>query len=82
MASTSALTIHCFYSCKSCGLVKTPVDVPARGEENVVEWLEQIAMRALAADHRQKSPTCHPKSLADVMIPMTGTSKVGGPVEN
>jgi len=81
MASTEP-TIRCFYSCTSCGLVKTPVDVPARGEENVVEWLEHIATPALAVDHRAKSPACRPKSLSNVIIPMTGTSKVGGPVEN
>ena len=73
------LTIQCFYSCPECGLVKVAVEVQARGDEDVVEWLEGVAIVAMGADHRRRSPACRPGGLRDIMIPVTGAEKIGGP---
>jgi hypothetical protein len=72
------LTIRCFYSCALCGLKKVPVDVPARGDEDVCDWME-VTIRLVGQDHAFRAPGCHPKTLTDLMIPMTGTDRVGGP---
>ena len=71
-------TISVLYSCHQCGLKKIAVAVPARTDEDVVVWVETIMGRRLAGDHAQRSPHCHPDTLDEVMIPMTGTDRVGG----
>lgn len=73
-----ALTIQCFYSCPKCGLQKVAVDVRARQAEGLADWWDTLLL-ALADDHRRRSPGCHPKTLTNVMIPMTGTEQVGKP---
>ena len=72
------MTIRCLYTCEGCGLSNVACDVPARVEEDVVVWME-ATIRALSRDHARRSPTCHPKSLQEVKIPVTGAEKVGGP---
>lgn len=71
--------ITCKYSCHLCGINKVEVDVPARGDEDILQWMDVLAAR-LSADHRERSPHCRPITLSDVMIPITGTNKVGGPM--
>lgn len=68
------------YSCGLCGLLNVPALVPAREEEDVVVWFEATLIPTLSADHRHRSPTCHPDSLQSITIPLTGTERVGGPV--
>jgi hypothetical protein len=75
------LTIKVLYSCHECGLNRVSVDVPARGEEHVVEWMESTG-KHLSNDHANRSPECHPETLSDVMIPITGTDRVGGATIN
>lgn len=75
------LTVRVQYSCPLCGLFKVHCDVPARGDEDVLVWMEQT-IAALSHDHHARSPQCHPGELKDVMIPMTGTDRIGGPVTN
>jgi hypothetical protein len=72
------VTIRCLYSCDGCGLSRVSCDVPARSEEDVLAWMEQT-IRVLSRDHARRSPTCHPRSLQEVMIPIEGAEKVGGP---
>ena len=73
------LTITCKYSCKECGLEKISVDVPARQHtEEVTAWMEQT-IRHVALDHHRRSPRCFPKELTNLIIPMTGTTMIGGP---
>jgi hypothetical protein len=72
------VTIRVRYSCPACGLVSVNVDVPARETEDVVTWME-ATVRATGADHNRRSPDCHPARLHDLMIPMTGTDRIGGP---
>jgi hypothetical protein len=77
-----AQTIIVKYSCAACGLHRIPCEVPVRREEDVVEWTEKIMAVALAMDHGIRSPHCRPKAFTEVMIPITGTDKVGGAVVN
>jgi hypothetical protein len=71
------LTISVLYSCDLCGLVDIPVSVPARENEDVIQWMETMGV-LLSNDHQKRSPHCHPKTLSQVKVPMTGTDKVGG----
>jgi hypothetical protein len=72
--------IQCKYSCRKCGIHRQVVTVPAREDEDVVEWLEKVAAPALSADHDRRSPACRITSLDEVMIPVpAGTEKLGGP---
>lgn len=72
------MTVTIFYSCELCGLKRVPCDVPARGEEDILLWMD-ATIRLTGRDHARRSPNCHPTKLTDLMIPITGTSKVGGP---
>jgi hypothetical protein len=67
-------TIHCLYSCTECGIEGAGVDVPEREPEkqNVVEWLEGVAIHVIADDHRRRSPHCQAKQLAELQIPIGG----------
>jgi hypothetical protein len=69
------------YSCHLCGIEKREVRVRARENEDVVQWLEQVCMVDLGADHAAVSPYCHPTELKDIMIPLSGVDKVGGVVK-
>lgn len=71
------VTVTVLYSCHVCGLTDIPVPVPARTDEDVLVWMEQTG-GLLSQDHAQRSPLCHPKTLSNVKIPMTGADRVGG----
>lgn len=60
------MTITCLYSCELCGLHRVPVEVSVRLNEDVTA-------------HRERSPECHSMVLSELLIPMTGTDRVGGP---
>lgn len=72
------MTIEAFYSCPDCGLQRVRCEVPTRVEEDVIAWMN-AALVHIGADHGRRSPGCHPKEFTDVMIPMTGANKIGGP---
>jgi hypothetical protein len=70
--------IQCEYSCKQCGIKRQKVTVPARGEEDVIAWLDSAAM-AMSRDHDRRSPLCRITKLDEVWIPYPeGTAKLGG----
>ena len=75
------MTITCKYSCHGCGLDKVECEVPARTTEDVVVWVTTICGQAIANDHLRRSPFCS-ATCCDLMIPISGASKVGGVVEN
>lgn len=77
MTDSNALKIEVLYSCHSCGLNDVKVQVPARTEENVLVWMETTGAY-LSADHDKRSPHCHPDTLSNVKIPITGTDRIGG----
>lgn len=72
------VTIGVRYSCAGCGLREIQLDVPARGNEAVVVWMD-ATVRRLSADHRRRSPNCNAQALQEVKIPMTGVDRIGGP---
>lgn len=78
MSELGAVTIRVRYSCPDCGLKKVVCEVPARGEEDVRIWME-ATIASVGADHQRRSPRCHPTQLHDLMIPMTGADRIGGP---
>ena len=78
MHPETPLTIVVQYSCDLCGLKRVPVVVPARLHEEVMVWMDMV-IRHVSADHALKRPNCHPEKLTDLLIPLTGVTKVGGP---
>ena len=74
------MNILVYYSCHTCHLTKAGVEVPAREAEDVKTWLDATVV-LLAQDHDRRSPGCVPADgkLHDVMIPVAGADKVGGP---
>jgi hypothetical protein len=72
------MTITCKYSCPACGLKRVACPVPARMTEPVTVWME-ATVRRISADHRLRSPHCHAREMKELLIPMTGTDRIGGP---
>lgn len=75
------MTITVKYSCRDCRLHRVTVSVPARDSEDVADWMK-ATVRLVSADHARRSPACHPKALSELLIPMDGTQKIGGPAVN
>lgn len=75
------LTITCKYTCRSCGLQRVEVQVPARGDQdNPVHYLEQVVAMHISADHRRRSPRCASRKMDELMIPMPeGSERIGEP---
>ena len=78
MASASVMIQ---YSCPDCGIKDRAVSVTARGNEDVVRWLENTCIVELSRDHAAISPLCHPEELKDIRIPLSGADKIGGVVK-
>ena len=70
------------YSCLECGLKNIELAVPARDDEDVVTWMQNSVGLNIKKDHAMRSPECPAESAQEVMIPMTGTDKIGGPTIN
>jgi len=75
------MTTRLQYSCDRCGIKRQILDVPARQDEDITVWMDRT-IYLVAHDHRRLSPTCNAKSLTELLIPMTGTDRIGGPVTN
>jgi hypothetical protein len=71
--------IACKYSCPLCGLRRVTVYVSIRLNEDVVEWMNKQVTPALMRDHEFRSPGCRATEFSEVMIPVTGANKIGGP---
>ena len=70
------------YSCKSCGIVDRPVQVPARETEDVKLWVELVVTFAIWNDHNAASPGCDMHTMSDVKIPIPeGSEFIGQQVE-
>ncbi len=70
------------YSCDDCGLKNIELSVPARGDEDVVTWMKNSVGSNIKDDHTMRSPECPAEGAQEVMIPLTGTDKIGGPTIN
>lgn len=66
------------YSCPNCGIKGRDVQMAARGDEDVITWMEHTCIPTVSRDHAATSPLCTATSLSDLMIPITGAEKVGG----
>lgn len=75
------MTIVVEYTCLDCGLIKIKCNVPARQEEDVTTWTRSKLIVAIALDHRKRSPHCHATEITEVITPITGAEKIGGPVK-
>ena len=71
-------TISVRYSCAACGIAKVSVAVPARQSEDVKDWVEKIMAQAISDDHTVRSPRCTSRTMSEVMIPVSGTDRIGG----
>jgi hypothetical protein len=76
------VTTKCKYSCSLCGIHRNEVEVKSRQNEEVTDWMDKVLISTLIADHEARSPGCHPDAFAQVMIPVTGTDRIGGSVLN
>lgn len=74
--------ITIYFSCEGCGLVKHPLQVPARehGDVSVVEWMNHTAA-CISEEHRRVSPNCKADVMKNIMIPLEGAEFVGQQVE-
>lgn len=74
------MNIRIEYSCPSCGLTRVSCVVPVRVDgEGVANWMRQTVTLA-GDDHARRSPACDTRQLRDLMIPVTGTTRIGGAV--
>lgn len=73
------MTIDVRYSCDACGLRSVVVSVPARmsDDEDVAVWMDRT-VRLTWQDHWRRSPHCRPETLTNLMIPVSGATRVGG----
>jgi len=72
--------IQCKYSCFQCGIFREIVTVPAREDEDIKVWMDATAL-LVSADHDRRSPKCVITKLDELMIPITGADKIGGPTK-
>ena len=71
--------IQCKYTCSRCGIYQQIVTVPAREDEDVVTWLNEVAAAGISADHSRRSPQCTSRTMDELLIPVPeGTEKIGG----
>lgn len=78
-------TIRCFWSCADCKLSRQFVEISERDPDriDIVRWLEDVAIPALVADHRSKSPLCQPREFSEVGISCPeGTDHIGAKVRS
>lgn len=73
------MTTTCKYSCKLCGIHRAPIDVPSREDEDVRVWMD-ATVRLIAQAHTLRSPHCQARELTELLIPTTGTDRIGGPI--
>lgn len=72
------MTITCKYSCFACGVHRALVPVKAREDEDVKVWLDRTALY-IRDYHQRLHPHCTNTQLDELMIPMDGRDRIGGP---
>ncbi len=78
----TSLCIGVAYTCTLCGIKDREVSVPARGDEDVVSWLQNVCIPALEYDHACISPECGAQELTNLMIPLSGADRIGGVIRS
>ena len=72
-------TIPVLYCCEECCLTYRRVNVPVRNpSSDVVKWMEQVVITAIAFDHRVVSPRCRATRISDTLIWMHKDGKYVG----
>lgn len=71
--------ITVLFSCAACGLVKEKAFVRSRLEgEDIVEWMKEVAEQVSAFhDLATSDPTCKPKTISEVYIPVSNEKDLG-----
>ena len=69
--------ITVLWTCNQCGQVDREVQVPARTDEQLMDWMQWLGV-ALSRDHDRVSPGCKIQKMSEVKIPALGTDRVGG----
>lgn len=76
------MTIVVKYSCARCGVRDAELTVPAREDEDVIVWMEEVIV-LIAQAHRKAHPDCRERQLQNLMIPMPpGVDRVGGAIRH
>jgi hypothetical protein len=70
-------TVRVHYSCHSCGIIDREIEVPARGPEDVLQWLEKVCAVVISADHLRTSPDCRAREMQNLKIPIGSDDRVG-----
>lgn len=70
-------TVKVKYKCNGCSLHRS-VDVPERGDGDLLYWIDSIVMPGVALDHKKTSGGCQ-ASQFDVMFPIGEDGRVGTP---
>lgn len=69
--------IEVLLTCDLCGLKDVVVYVPERTEaQDVKQWMDTVCLPYVCDGHRFNSPTCQPKTLTNIKIPLS-TKGVG-----
>ena len=73
------MTITVQFSCALCGVRRRRLDVPARtADQDVVAWMD-ATVRRVWREHARLSPLCRPAELTELLVPVTGADRIGGP---
>lgn len=69
-------TVKVGWECKNCNKTRWVEDVPARGDYDLMYWIEWVVMYKLADDHKKQSPYCFGGHL-DIKMPIGNDGRVG-----
>lgn len=66
------------YECKTYGSGQRTVTVAARRDgQDVIAYVENVVVAAVARDHSVKSPLCGAREISNLMIPVDDSGVVG-----
>ncbi len=65
------------FSCHGCGLTEIEVEVPARGNEDIITWIENTRP-FITASHKKHSPHCTTQA-CDLMTTFSAGQRIGAP---
>ena len=64
--------IVCKVTCDLCGLTDMEVTIPERGaDQEFMYWMNTVFLPTVGTAHQLNSPNCRPKTLTNVMIPLS-----------
>lgn len=58
---------------------RVDLQVPSRAPAvDIVMWVEDVVMHAVAKDHKIRSPLCREKTMAEILLPAPPDGFIGG----